>query len=170
MCELSELSELSLGREVGLRGAATPRRLQVHWNHFYPVANGTICLPTRQVLAIVPFVTRRRLCSGLAWPRLSVVWRFLSCQNCSIKRTHWAHPAYAVKFALRTRHGRWAAPMMRTSAIRRFDNNLPFASPKSSGLASADVSLGGWRQCTGKAVRCKAKQSSGGKTAPTFGS
>jgi len=23
---------------------------------------------------------------------------FPSCQNCSIKRTHWAHPAYSIDF------------------------------------------------------------------------
>jgi hypothetical protein len=59
------------------------------------------------------------------------------------------------------------APMMRTSVIRHFDVTLPFASPKSLGW-QALFFFGGWRRCTGKAHRCKAKQSRRGKTAPAF--
>ena len=36
-----------------------------------PVTNGTICMPTRYVLAIVPFVTRRPQSSGRDWPGLT---------------------------------------------------------------------------------------------------
>ena len=88
---------------------------------------------------------------GLSFP---VVGCFLSCQNCSIKRT----PGRT----LLTPH-----PIMRTSVIGCFDVTLRFASPKSSSLACADVSLGGRLQCTGRAHRCKAKQSRRGRTAPT---
>jgi len=35
------------------------------------VTNGTICMPTRYVLAIVPFVTRRPQSSGRDWPGLT---------------------------------------------------------------------------------------------------
>jgi hypothetical protein len=33
-----------------------------------PETNGAICLPTRYVLAIVPFVTRSQLSPGHGWP------------------------------------------------------------------------------------------------------
>jgi hypothetical protein len=41
-----------------------------------PVTNGTISLPTRYVLAIVPFVIRRPWSYGLGWPGLSGVVAF----------------------------------------------------------------------------------------------
>jgi hypothetical protein len=69
---------------------------------------------------------------------------FLSCQNCSIKRTHWAHPAYAVDSALRRRHPR-EAHIMRTNVIRN--------------LMSLYYLL---------RLSRLAKQSHRGKTAPTF--
>jgi hypothetical protein len=45
-------------------------------------------LPTRYVIAIVPFVIRRQCPLAPVGQGFPVVWRFLSCQNCSIKRTH----------------------------------------------------------------------------------
>ena len=58
------------------------------WNILLPVTNGTMCLPTRFVSAIVPFPIRRPLPLAAIGPGFPVMWRFLSCQNFSIKRTH----------------------------------------------------------------------------------
>src|SRR3984957_19767171 len=62
-------------------------------------------LPTRYVLADVPYVIRRPC--PLAGDSLGLVsggWCFPSCQNCSVKRTHWAHPVWTLKIlALRRR-------------------------------------------------------------------
>jgi hypothetical protein len=66
-----------------------------------PAANGTITLPTCQgerSSRLPPSVS-----SGLGWRQASVRWCSRSCQNCSIKRTHWAHPVYTVISALRRR-------------------------------------------------------------------
>ena len=52
------------------------RTLPYAWNPLIPVTNGTISLPTRNVLAIVPFVIRRPWSSGLGWPGLSGVVAF----------------------------------------------------------------------------------------------
>ena len=65
------------------------------------VANGTITLHTCQgwrAPRLSPSVS-----AGLGWPQASVRWCSRSCQNCSIKSTHWAHPAYTVISALRRR-------------------------------------------------------------------
>jgi hypothetical protein len=48
-----------------------------------------------------------------------VVWYFPSCQNCSIKRTRWAHPAYTMISAPRRRPARGAG-MLRIGLIRRY--------------------------------------------------
>ena len=66
-----------------------------------PAANGTITLPTCQgerSSRLPPSVS-----SGLGWRQASVRWCSRSCQNCLIKSTHWAHPAYTVISALRRR-------------------------------------------------------------------
>jgi hypothetical protein len=47
------------------------RSLPYAWNPLLPVTNGTICLPTHFVSAIVPFAIRRPLSSGRGWPGLS---------------------------------------------------------------------------------------------------
>ena len=52
------------------------RTLPYAWNPLIPVTNRTISLPTRYVLAIVPFVIRRPWSSGLGWPGLSGVVAF----------------------------------------------------------------------------------------------
>ena len=52
-------------------------------------------LPTRYVLADVPYVIRRPC--PLAGDSLGLVSGgvvFPNCQNCFIKRTHWAHPVW----------------------------------------------------------------------------
>jgi hypothetical protein len=41
------------------------------WNPLLPVTKGTISLATRYMLAIIPFVIRRRLSSGAVCPGLS---------------------------------------------------------------------------------------------------
>ena len=55
-------------------GFATKSRrgktLSYAWSPVLPATNRTISLPTRYVLAIVPFVIRRPLSSGLGWPSL----------------------------------------------------------------------------------------------------
>jgi hypothetical protein len=58
------------------------------WNPLLPVTHGTICLPTRfyQRLSRLPSGVRYPLAP--VGPGFPVMWRFLSCQNCSIKRTH----------------------------------------------------------------------------------
>ena len=53
------------------------RKLGLAWNPLLPVTNGTICLPTRFVSAIVPFATQRPLSSGRGWPGLSGDMAFL---------------------------------------------------------------------------------------------
>ena len=67
--------------------------------------------------ASVPFVTR--VSSGLGWPQARARWCSPSCQNCSIKSTHWAHPAYTVISALRRR-----ALVGRRYAADRLDSSL----------------------------------------------
>jgi hypothetical protein len=52
------------------------------------VTNGTIYLAKHCVLAICPFVIRRRLSSSLGWPGLSGGVTFPKLSNCSIERTH----------------------------------------------------------------------------------
>jgi hypothetical protein len=47
------------------------RTLPYAWNSPLPVTNGSISLPTRCVIAIVPFVIRRRLSRGPGWTGLS---------------------------------------------------------------------------------------------------
>jgi hypothetical protein len=66
-----------------------------------PVTHATVSLPTRRDWRAP------RLSSGVRviWPRdgprrRPVEWCFPSCQNCSIKRTHWAHPAYEIASAV----------------------------------------------------------------------
>ena len=58
------------------------------WNILLPVTNGTMCLPARFVSAIVAFPTGVRYPLASVSPDFPVMWRFLSCQNFSIKRTH----------------------------------------------------------------------------------
>jgi hypothetical protein len=106
----------------------------------------------------------RVLWLGMASGR--VVWCFPSCQNCSIKRTHWAHPAERVDFALR-RHalaGRRHAADRRNPSLRC---HITFCYTQVITRTTADAFpvVGG--RCTGRARRCKAKQGRRGKTALT---
>jgi hypothetical protein len=64
-------------------------------------------------------------------PQAGVLWCFPSCQNCSIKRTHWAHPVYTLISALRRRPG-GAQECCGQTLPFAFDVTLPFAITKSS--------------------------------------
>jgi hypothetical protein len=57
--------------------------------------NGTIFLRTSGELANVPSFIRRPASPDLGFPAVRC---YSSCQNCSIKRSHWAHPAHGVDF------------------------------------------------------------------------
>jgi hypothetical protein len=65
--------------------------------------NGTICLPSRLTLAMVPFVIRRLLSPGLCWPGLSGVWVFPKLSKLLNQEDAWASPGYALNPARRTR-------------------------------------------------------------------
>ena len=116
------------------------------------MTNGTICLPTRQVLAIVPFVTRRRLSSGLVWPGLSR-GVFPKLSKTAQSRGRLGAPAYA-------------APVLRTGVIRHFEVTFIVCFTQVIRPAGADVSL-----AVGGSARAErtvqAKQNHRGKTAPT---
>jgi hypothetical protein len=94
MCEESELSELSLGMAIRMdvvRSGCSREDRGARLGPPLSVTNGTICLPTRQVLAIVPFVTRRRLSPGLVWPGLSRGGMFPKLSKLLNQEDAWAH-------------------------------------------------------------------------------
>ena len=110
-----------------------------------------------------------RMSSGVRvlWPGVAsgwcpVGWCFPSCQNCLIKRTHWAHPVWTRGFLLSAGAPSRGAGMLRTGVIRHFDVTLRLATPDIR-LASADAFAVVGGGCTGKAHGCKAKQGRRGK-------
>src|SRR5580704_201703 len=104
----------------------------------------------------------RVLWLGVASGWCPVGWCFPNCQNCFIKRTHWAHPVWTLRFLLsaaRTLAGRRDAADRR---IRHFDITLRLATPDIR-LTSADAFAVVGGGCTGRAHGCKAKQGRRGK-------
>src|SRR6202041_1991939 len=104
----------------------------------------------------------RVLWLGIASGWCPVGWCFPNCQNCSIKRTHWAHPVWTRWFLLSAGASSRGAGMLRTGVIRHFDVTLRFATPDIR-LASADAFAVVGGGCTGRAHGCKAKQGRRGK-------
>jgi hypothetical protein len=105
----------------------------------------------------------RVLWLGIASGWCPVEWCFLNCQNCFIKRTHWAHPVWTLKIlALRRRALARGAGTLRTGLIRHFEIALRLATPDIR-LASADAFAAVGGGCTGRAHGCKAKQGRRGK-------
>jgi hypothetical protein len=99
-----------------------------------PVASGTIALPTLRIGKPPP----ARLGARAVRRRTGFRWYFPSCQNCSIKRSHWAHPVWTRRFLLSAGAPSRGSGMLRTSVIRHFDVTLRFATPDIR-LASADA-------------------------------
>jgi hypothetical protein len=97
-----KLAAFSLITEALLQNFAR-ENIALRLEPLLPVTNGTICLPTRQVLAIVPFVTRRALSPGLGWPGLSGGGVFPKLSKLLNQEGAWASPGYAVNPALRRR-------------------------------------------------------------------
>src|ERR1700722_18318002 len=123
-----------------------------------PATNGTIFLPTRYVLADVPYVIRRPC--PLAWGGLGlvsggVVFPELS-KLLNQERALGAPCLDTVILALR-RRALAGGGILRTDVIRHFGITLRLATPDIR-LASADAFpvVGGG--CTGRAHGCKAKQ------------
>ena len=109
------------------------RRLPYAWNPLIPVPNRTISLPTRYVLAIVPFVIRRPWSSGLGWPGLSGVVAFPKLSKLLNQERALSAPCLHGEFCSPHSAPSRGAPMLRKGVIRHFDVTLPFAAPKSSG-------------------------------------
>jgi hypothetical protein len=97
-----------------------------------------------------------------------VVWCFPSCQNCSVKRTHWAHPAYLLISALRRR----ALAGRRNAADRRNPLllwHITVGYTESSCGQALILSRRWAANARGERNGCKAKQNRRGKTALTCG-
>jgi hypothetical protein len=130
-----------------------------------PATNGTIILPTRQVLMNAPSLRRRpcHLTSDGLGPVSGVCGVFQVVKTAQTRGRTERTLLYTVISALRRR-----ALAGRRNAAERRNPSLShelFATPEFITLASADAFpvVGG--RCTGRAHRCKAKQGRRGKTA-----
>jgi hypothetical protein len=133
MCELSGLSELRLGR-----GGGPPRSgySAMTADLLEPFLSGdkrddrsayAPGIGDCPVCHLAPVVLWPRLASascGVSFPKMS---KLLNQENAL------GAPCLGGEFCAPQAAPSRGAPMMRTSAVRRFDITLPFASPKSSG-------------------------------------
>jgi hypothetical protein len=102
------------------------------------VTNGTIYLAKHCVLAICPFVIRRRLSSSLGWPGLSGGVTFPELSKLLNREDALSVPCYAVSSVFR-RRALAGCGMLRTGVIRHFMSLYCLLHP-SHQLARADVS------------------------------
>ena len=116
-----------------------------------PVTNGMICLPTRYVLAIVPFVIRRASSSGFGWPghaagvvfsKLSKLLNQEDALSALCLRGEFCSPQVAPSRG---------AGMLRTGVIRHFDVTFLFVTPESSWL-QALMPPRWWRRMRGQSA------------------
>jgi hypothetical protein len=84
------------------------RTLPYAWNPLLPVTKGTISLATRYILAIIPFVIRRRSSSGAVWPGLSGGVALPKLSKLLNQEDALSAPCVRVNSALRRRHPRGA--------------------------------------------------------------
>jgi len=145
MCEQSELSELSpvCGRLFRKNGTPFCLRAPYRRTSRHPAS----------------------VSSGLRRPGLSGVV-LSSCQNCSIKRTHWAHPARAL-FLLPAGASSRSVEMLRTNLTGYFDCHFTVCYTQVIMLASTDAFPGGWRQMHGQSAPVQGQAEPSCDTAPT---
>jgi hypothetical protein len=163
MCSLPFLTDLwaiaeallqDLDRRISTSRTFASRRRLSDFPLVSPVASGTISLSTYCEFANVP---PARLCVGVVRRRVGFRRCYSGCQNCSIKRAHWAHPGYAVICALGRRPpgGRRSSADRCESSFRLiFSLDTPRSSRRQALMLSQVVGGG----CTGSVGRCKAKQ------------
>jgi hypothetical protein len=85
---------------------------------------GTICLPTRYVLAVVPFAIRRASSPGLGWPGLSGGVAFPKLSKLLNQEDALSAPFLRVESRSPQAAPSQTAPMLRTGVIRHFDVTL----------------------------------------------
>jgi hypothetical protein len=100
-------------------------------------------MPTRYVLAIVPFVTRRPQSSGRGWPGLTGGAASIKLSKLLNQEDALGAPCFRTSFCSPQAAPFAGASMLRTGVIHHFVVTLAFATPKSSGL-QALMSPGGW--------------------------
>jgi hypothetical protein len=118
------------------------------------VTNGTISLPTRYVLAIVPFVIRRPWSSGLGWPGLSGVVAFPKLSKLLNQEDALSAPClqhFRGKFCSPQAAPSRGAGMLRTGGTLHFDVTLPFWITESS-CSQAPMSPRWWWQMHGQSA------------------
>jgi hypothetical protein len=116
--------------------------------------DGTISLPTRYVLAIVPFVIRRPWSSGLGWPGLSGVVAFPKLSKLLNQEDALSAPClqhFRGKFCSPQAAPSRGAGMLRTGGTLQFDVTLPFWITESS-CSQAPMSPRWWWQMHGQSA------------------
>jgi hypothetical protein len=143
-CRFFSITEASLQNLDRREDCLTPGTTSI-------VTNGTIGLPTRQVIAIVPFATRSPLCHGLGWPGLSGGAAFLKLSKLLNQEDALSAPCLRGEFCSPQAAPSRGAGMLRTGIIRHFDVTLLFVTPEPS-CWQALMSPRWWRQMHGQSA------------------
>jgi hypothetical protein len=145
---------------------STGRTLCLCLEPLLAVTNGTICLPTRQVLAAVSFATRIPLSAGLGWPGLSGGVAFPKLSKLLNQEDALSALCLRGEFCSPRAAPSRGAGMLRTGVFRHFDVTLAFVTPESSCL-QALMSPRWWRQMHGQSAPMQGQAAPSWQDGPT---